>query len=126
MFPATPALLSRTGKRSSSQCDRDLLLIFELHFPIFVNRRLQRPSYYTPTVAIQTQRLHIQAITMADTNGVPRRVSMAYILGFSNKPYKEVRLPVPPPPQARKLSQPVSIVGALIGHCGGFAQTNYR
>ncbi|CAN9200088.1 unnamed protein product [Alternaria alternata] len=64
---------------------------------------------------------------MADTNGVPRRVSMAYILGFSNKPYKEVRLPVPPPPpQARKPSQPVSIVGTLIRNYGGFAQTNYR
>ncbi|RYN28140.1 hypothetical protein AA0115_g6002 [Alternaria tenuissima] len=64
---------------------------------------------------------------MADTNGVPRRVSMAYILGFSNKPYKEVRLPVPPPPpQARKPSQPVSIVGTFIGHYGRFAQTNYR
>lgn len=127
MFPATPALLSRTVKRSSAQCDRDLLLVFELHFSIFVNLRLQHPSYYTPTVAIQTQRLHIQAVTMADTNGVLRRVSMAYILGFSNKPYKEVRLPVPPPPpQARKPSQPVSIVGTLIGHYGGFAQTNYR
>ncbi|KAH8640284.1 hypothetical protein IG631_03225 [Alternaria alternata] len=64
---------------------------------------------------------------MADASGVPRRVSMAYILGFSNKPYKEVRLPVPPPPpQARKPSQPVSIVGTLIRHYGGFAQTNYR
>ncbi|KAF7680853.1 hypothetical protein GT037_002504 [Alternaria burnsii] len=63
---------------------------------------------------------------MADANGVPRRVSMAYILGFSNKPYKEVRLPIPPPPpQARKPSQPVSIVGTFIRHYGEFSQTNY-
>ncbi|KAL1798630.1 hypothetical protein ACET3X_002667 [Alternaria dauci] len=30
---------------------------------------------------------------MADANGIPRRVSIAYILGFSKKPYKEVPTP---------------------------------
>ncbi|KAG9194746.1 hypothetical protein G6011_04781 [Alternaria panax] len=48
---------------------------------------------------------------MADTNGVPRRVSMAYILGFSDKPYREVRsLARPPLPQAGKPTEPVNMI----------------
>ncbi|KAF2627236.1 hypothetical protein BU25DRAFT_431790 [Macroventuria anomochaeta] len=35
---------------------------------------------------------------MADVSGPPRRVSMAYILGFSNKPFKDGGPPAPPPP----------------------------
>ncbi|KAJ4340761.1 hypothetical protein N0V95_007403 [Ascochyta clinopodiicola] len=37
---------------------------------------------------------------MADPSGAPRRVSMAYILGFSNKPFKDGGPPAPsqPPP----------------------------
>ncbi|KAF9694499.1 hypothetical protein EKO04_007653 [Ascochyta lentis] len=37
---------------------------------------------------------------MADASGAPRRVSMAYILGFSNKPFKDGGPPAPsqPPP----------------------------
>ncbi|KAF1923837.1 uncharacterized protein M421DRAFT_302944 [Didymella exigua CBS 183.55] len=34
---------------------------------------------------------------MADASGAPRRVSMAYILGFSNKPFKNGGPPAPPP-----------------------------
>ncbi|KAJ4379590.1 hypothetical protein N0V86_004771 [Didymella sp. IMI 355093] len=34
---------------------------------------------------------------MADASGPPRRVSMAYILGFSNKPFKDGGPPVAPP-----------------------------
>ncbi|KAI4952128.1 hypothetical protein J4E91_003590 [Alternaria rosae] len=34
---------------------------------------------------------------MTDANGAPRRVSMAYILGFSDKPYKEVKPPMSTP-----------------------------
>lgn len=37
--------------------------------------------------------------TMADANGRPRRVSMAFILGFSNKPFKDGGPPAPPPPR---------------------------
>jgi hypothetical protein len=36
-------------------------------------------------------------INMADANAAPRRVSMAYILGFSNKPFKDGGPPAPPP-----------------------------
>ena len=40
---------------------------------------------------------------MADSSNAPRRVSMAYILGFSNKPFKDGGPPVPaqPPPPRR-------------------------
>lgn len=37
---------------------------------------------------------------MTDANGPPRRVSMAYILGFSNKPFKDGGPPFPPQPPA--------------------------
>lgn len=36
-------------------------------------------------------------IDMADSTDAPRRVSMAYILGFSNKPFKDGGPPAPPP-----------------------------
>ncbi|KAJ4308326.1 hypothetical protein N0V94_009407 [Neodidymelliopsis sp. IMI 364377] len=37
---------------------------------------------------------------MADASGAPRRISMAYILGFSNKPFKDGGPPVPAQPPA--------------------------
>jgi hypothetical protein len=65
----------------------------------------------TPTSALRIQSLHVRATRMTDANGAPRRVSMAYILGFSDKPYKEVKSPAPPPlPQRRKPSHPANIV----------------
>ncbi|CAO2654992.1 Nn.00g117250.m01.CDS01 [Neocucurbitaria sp. VM-36] len=49
---------------------------------------------------------------MADPNGPPRRVSMAYILGFSNKPFKDP--PPPRPPQPSALAQMVSTPGGIV------------
>lgn len=45
------------------------------------------PFYYVPA----------SRTNMADASGAPRRVSMAYILGFSNKPFKDGGPPAPPP-----------------------------
>ncbi|UPX18668.1 uncharacterized protein EKO05_0008960 [Ascochyta rabiei] len=57
---------------------------------------------------------------MASASGVPRRVSMAYILGFSNKPFKDGGPPAPsqpPPPPPRHpgaFKQMVTTPGGVI------------
>ncbi|KAE8828908.1 hypothetical protein PTNB85_08096 [Pyrenophora teres f. teres] len=46
---------------------------------------------------------------MADPNGPPRRVSMSYLLGFSDKPFKGPKQP-PAPPRPRRPSQLTEMV----------------
>ncbi|KAJ4990480.1 hypothetical protein SVAN01_03927 [Stagonosporopsis vannaccii] len=55
---------------------------------------------------------------MTDANKAPRRVSMAYILGFSHKPFKDggppIPAPPPPPRQPSNFKQMVSTPGGVI------------
>ncbi|KAF2855897.1 hypothetical protein T440DRAFT_385452 [Plenodomus tracheiphilus IPT5] len=50
---------------------------------------------------------------MADPNLPPRKVSMSYILGFSNKPFKDPP-PPPRPPQPNALIQMVTTPGGIV------------
>ncbi|RAR00811.1 hypothetical protein DDE82_007002 [Stemphylium lycopersici] len=54
---------------------------------------------------------------MTDHLGAPRRVSLGYILGFSDKPFKDPKPHAPPPPQPRpkKPSQLTSLVSSPRG-----------
>jgi hypothetical protein len=56
-------------------------------------------------------RLHTRN-TMAAPNEPPRRVSMAYVLGFSKTPFKDPK-PPPPPPQLRRPSGVGELVSEL-------------
>lgn len=61
---------------------------------------------------------------MADPNVPPRRVSMSYILGLTNKPFKDPLPPPPPrPPQPNALVQMVNDYHQL---CGRDVLTNVR
>ncbi|KAF1936239.1 hypothetical protein EJ02DRAFT_438669 [Clathrospora elynae] len=52
---------------------------------------------------------------MANSYGSTRKVSMAYILGFSDKPFKEAKPPPPPrPPQPSNLARMVTTPGGII------------
>ncbi|KAH8704424.1 hypothetical protein GQ44DRAFT_778111 [Phaeosphaeriaceae sp. PMI808] len=50
---------------------------------------------------------------MDNASGQLRRVSMAYLLGFSNKPFKDSKPPKPPPPPSN-LNQMMSSPGGVI------------
>ncbi|KAI1664822.1 Myb-DNA-bind-6 multi-domain protein [Pyrenophora tritici-repentis] len=52
---------------------------------------------------------------MADPNGPPRRVSMSYLLGFSDKPFKGPKQPsVPRPRRPSQLAEMVTTPGGII------------
>ncbi|KAH7069207.1 hypothetical protein BKA63DRAFT_478087 [Paraphoma chrysanthemicola] len=52
---------------------------------------------------------------MADPGGAPRRVSMAYILGFSKNPYKDPKPPPQPrPPRSSGLDQMMTSPGGIV------------
>ncbi|EOA86771.1 uncharacterized protein SETTUDRAFT_89314 [Exserohilum turcica Et28A] len=56
---------------------------------------------------------------MSYSHGAPRRVSLGYILGFSDKPFKDPKPPLPPPPPPRpkkpcQLTELIATPGGLV------------